>query len=44
MSEEAKLIKSKECIRCGKFFDCNGKPKTVERCVNFVERKKENGK
>ena len=40
MSDEAKLIKEKECIRCGKFFDCKGKPKS-KPCVNFEERKKD---
>ena len=43
MSEEAKLIKNKECISCDKFFDCKGKPRKVERCVNYVERKKDGG-
>ena len=37
MSDEP--AKTKECIRCAKFFDCKGKPKGVDRCVNFVERK-----
>lgn len=44
MSEELKLTKTRECIHCEKFFDCNGKPKEVARCVNFVERKKQDGR
>lgn len=43
MSEEVKLTKTRECIHCEKFFDCNGKPKEVVRCVNLVERKKQDG-
>jgi hypothetical protein len=41
---EVKLTKNRECIRCDKFFECDGKPKEVVRCVNFVERKQKNGK
>lgn len=37
------LKKGKECIHCEKFFDCPGKPKNVERCLNFKERKDEDG-
>ena len=44
MSEDNKRIKTKECIQCDKFFECKGKPKSVVRCVNFVERKSFNGR
>ena len=35
------LKKDKECIRCEHFFDCAGKPKEVNLCVNFKERKED---
>jgi len=41
---ETELKKDRECIRCEKFFDCNGKPKGVKLCVNFTERKDRNGR
>lgn len=34
------LKKDRECIHCEKFFECEGKPKEVKQCINFVERKK----
>ena len=37
---EDERVKTKECIHCDRFFECKGKPKSVDRCVNFVERKK----
>ena len=37
------LKKDRECIYCEKFFDCPGKPKDVKQCINFKERKDENG-
>ena len=43
MSEEI-LTKTRECIRCDKFFECNGKPKEVDRCLNFTERKDRDGR
>lgn len=36
--------KDRECIRCENFFDCEGKPEGVKRCINFKERKRENGR
>ena len=39
----SELKKDKECLHCEKFFDCKGKPKDVELCLNFKERKKDNG-
>lgn len=33
------MIKDKECIKCKRFWNCNGKPKK-EPCLHFVERKK----
>lgn len=38
-----KAKKDRECIQCEKFFECEGKPQDVKRCINFVERKKDNG-
>ena len=38
------LKKDKECIHCEHFFDCAGKPKEVKLCLNFKERKDENGR
>lgn len=38
--EGLKIAKSRECIGCKHFFECKGKPKKIERCVNFEERKK----
>lgn len=40
---DKKLIKDKECIHCEKFFDCIGKPAGVTHCINFKERKREDG-
>ena len=40
--DELKLVKDKECLQCEKFFDCKGKPKEVDECLNFEERKKVN--
>ena len=42
MADELK--KDRECIHCEKFFECEGKPEGVERCINFTERKKEDGR
>jgi len=39
--QEKYLKKDRECIHCEKFFDCDGKPKEVKLCVNFIERKKD---
>lgn len=38
------LVKDRECINCKKFFDCNGKPRDVKRCVCLEERKDEDGR
>lgn len=40
----AEVLKDKECIKCEKFFDCKGKPKKVKQCLNFTERKNDNGR
>lgn len=32
-----------ECIHCNKFFDCKHKGEVVP-CINFEERKEENGR
>lgn len=43
MDEQAvELKKDKECIYCEHFFNCMGKPKDVERCIQFKDRR--NGK
>ena len=39
-----KTLKDKECIKCDKFFDFQGKPKEVKQCLNFEERKQRNGR
>lgn len=36
--ESEKLKKDRECIHCEHFFDCEGKPENVERCLMFKER------
>lgn len=36
--EEEKLIKNMECATCKNHFECKGKPRTVEKCVNYIER------
>lgn len=33
-------MKTRECIHCETFFDCNGKP-SRNPCVNFKDRRKE---
>lgn len=38
MDKEIKLVKDRECIKCGKFFDCKGKPPGIQ-CVAIVPRK-----
>lgn len=43
MDEQAvELKKDKNCIYCENFYDCIGKPKDVELCIHFKDRK--NGK
>ena len=37
------LVKDRECIYCGRFFECNGKPRG-SLCVSYEERKEENGR
>lgn len=34
---DEKLVKSMECIRCERLFECAGKPRNA-LCVNFKER------
>lgn len=38
-TETNELTHDKECLHCEKFFDCEGKPKDVDRCIEFKERK-----
>lgn len=35
---EEKLIKNQECATCKIWLECKGKPRHVEKCVNYVER------
>lgn len=37
--EKKEIIKNMECIECKHLFDCVGKPREVERCVNFEKRR-----
>ena len=36
--------KDRECLHCEKFFECQGKPKEVNQCLNFKERKEQDGR
>ena len=36
--KEEKPVKDRECIRCQKFFDCNGKPHANMNCISFEKR------
>lgn len=27
-----------ECVHCKHMIDCEGKPKTAERCINYEQR------
>lgn len=38
-AEGKKKKKLRECIKCRHFFDCDGVPMHVERCLYFKERK-----
>jgi len=43
MNEEEKkedLKNDLECVDCVKIFKCKGKPREVDRCLNFEERRK----
>lgn len=37
--EQIELIKNMECVSCRKMFDCKGKPRDIDRCVNYEQRK-----
>ena len=37
------VTKDKSCIKCKRFFNCNGKPRGV-KCLHFVERDKDKDK
>ena len=41
VAKEEKLIKNQECITCMQLFDCKGKPRGVEACLNYIERRRE---
>ena len=36
--------KDKACVRCEHIFTCKGKPEGVVLCINFKERKKQDGR
>ena len=36
------MVKDRECIKCERFFDCEGKPSS-KPCLHYKERK-DNGK
>lgn len=38
------LKKTRECLHCEHLFKCKGKPLNVDKCLNFEERKKEDGR
>lgn len=37
--KEQELHKSMECVKCKHLFDCKGKPREIDKCLNFEERK-----
>ena len=37
------LKKDRECLHCKNFWDCEGKPRSTERCINFNEREELKG-
>lgn len=39
-SKEEKLIKNQECVSCKNLFNCKGKPRGIEACLNYSERTK----
>lgn len=38
-SKEEKLIKNQECVSCKNLFTCKGKPRGIDKCLNYMERK-----
>lgn len=36
--KEQELHKSMECVKCKHLFDCKGKPRDIDKCLNFEER------
>lgn len=36
--------KTRECMSCQHLIKCKGMPLNVDRCVNYEERKKEDGR
>lgn len=43
-SEKLKRIKTIECMSCEHLIGCKGKPKDVDRCVNYEERKRDDAR
>lgn len=37
--EKKDLKKDLECVDCKKLFFCEGKPRNVDRCLNYEKRK-----
>lgn len=36
--KKSEFHKTMECVKCKHLFDCKGKPREVESCLNFEER------
>ena len=41
LSKDEKLIKNQECVSCRNLFNCKGKPRGIEACLNYSERRKD---
>ena len=42
--EQRKRIFDVNCILCKRFFECNGKARKEQLCVNFEKREKKDGR
>lgn len=42
-NNHSELKKDRECLHCKNFWDCEGKPRSTERCINFNEREELKG-
>lgn len=44
-TKEKHLHKDRRCIRCKKFFECDGHPEGVDMCLMYkAEREQDNGR
>lgn len=43
MNEDV-LKKDRNCIHCERLFECKGKPIEVNQCLQFKERREEDGR